>query len=175
MKIIVRLAVLTVALSILSAANPVFADKSDTPDVVNPMLKALDKNRPILSLVRKHYPKATSSMSKNTMHVESFTQLYTMKAVTKLPKGQAAPLAKVRGPKESGGVWCEISLLRGSSKIYARAAGALDRGHFTEHVVYQDLAGTNNHLYVILRVPKGEGSAQFVKEFKSLISLSTSS
>ena len=76
---------------------------------------------------------------------------------------------EVRGPKEEGGVWCDIFLLEGSSESYSRAEGALGRRHFVEHKIYQDLHGIDHHLHVTLRVPKGSASLAFVKEFKSLI------
>ena len=43
------------------------------------------------------------------------------------------------------------------------------RKHFVEHKIYQDLHGIDHHLHVTLRVPKGNASLEFVKEFKSLI------
>ena len=75
----------------------------------------------------------------------------------------------VRGPKEEGGVWCDIFLLEESSELYSRAEGALGRKHFVEYKIYQDLHGINHHLHVTLCVPKGSASLEFVKEFKSLI------
>ena len=38
-----------------------------------------------------------------------------------------------------------------------------------EHTIYQDLDEIDHHLHVTLRVPKGNASLEFVKEFTSLI------
>ena len=165
----IRLAAFALGAITLGALSPIQAKEGKAPNEVSPILKALDKTRPILAVVRKHYPNATSTMLGKKFHFEDSTRLYVEPMIAKFPAGQKAPLAEVRGPSENGGVWCNIDLLEGSSKPYARAEGALERENFVEHIIYQDLSGIDHHLHVTLRVPKGEGSAAFVKEFTSLI------
>jgi hypothetical protein len=103
------------------------------------------------------------------LHFEDSTQLYVESAITKLQVVGNSFLEGVRGPKAKGGVWCDIFLLKGSSRSYSRAEGAVKRKHFVEHKIYQDLHGIDHHLHVTLRVPKGNASSEFVKEFTSLI------
>lgn len=152
--------------AVMMAAS--FDASAENPDV-HPALRALDQTRPVLKVVRKYYPSATAISLGSKIHFEDNTRLYVARAIAKTPKGEEPPLVEVRGPKEDGGVWCEIQLLDGSSKIHPRAEGATDRGKFTEHMIYQDLKGIDQYLQVTLRVPKGEGSSEFVKEFKALI------
>lgn len=169
MKQNTTLVAFVVVVGILATANPSLAQDKREPRTVHPMLKALDKHRPVLKVVQKHYPEVTSITFGEKLHFEDSTRLYVARAVAKVPKGKTPPLVVVRGPKQKGGVWCDIILVKGSSKLYARSEGATEREHFTEHIIYQDLAETEHHLRVTLRVTKGEGNADFVKEFKSLI------
>ncbi|MBT8044946.1 MAG: hypothetical protein KJO79_08340 [Verrucomicrobiae bacterium] len=150
---------------IMAAPHSASADKPS----VHPVLKALDQKRPVLKVVRKYYPHATTVSLGSKLHFEDRTRLYIARAIVKTPLGREAPHVEVRGPKPDGGVWCDIVLVNGSSKPLARAEGATDRGQFTEHMIYQDLKGINQYLRVTLRVPKGDGSRAFVKEFKDLI------
>ena len=158
-----------VGLSIITAVNPIMAEGSEHANSVDPKLKALNELRPILAVVLKLFPEATSTMLGKKFHFEDSTRLYVARAIAKVPKGQKPPLVEVRGPKQTGGVWCNIILLGGSSKPYARAEGATECEHFTEHIIYQDLGGIDHHLHVTFRVPKGKKHDEFVKEMKSLI------
>ena len=150
-------------------ATVIFAEEQKQSIPVDPNLEALNKLRPVLKTVKKFYPEASSILFMQNLHFEDSTRLYVESAITKLRAGGDSFLEDVRGPKEEGGVWCDIFLLEGSSKSYSRAEGALDRKHFVEHKIYQDLHGIDHHLHVTLRVPKGDASLEFVKEFKSLI------
>ena len=123
----------------------------------------------MLKTVKKSYPEASSILFMQNLYFEDSTRLYVESAITKLRAGGESFLEDVRGPKEEGGVWCDIFLLEESSESYSRAEGALGRKHFVEYKIYQDLHGINHHLHVTLRVPKGSASLEFVKEFKSLI------
>lgn len=145
-----------------------YSASAGEPDV-DPVLRALDQTRPVLKVVRKYYPNATTISLGSKLHFEDRTRLYIIQVIAKTPKGKEPPHVEVRGPKPDAGVWCDIVLAKGSSKPLARAEGATDRGQFTEHIIYQDLKGMNQYLHVTLRVPKGDGSRAFVKEFKDLI------
>ena len=123
----------------------------------------------MLKTVKKFYPKVSSLLFMQNLDFEDSTRLFVESSITKLRVGAESFLETVRGPKEGGGVWCDIFLLEGSGELYSRAEGALDRKHFVEHKIYQDLHGIDHHLHVTLRVPKGNASLEFVKEFKSFI------
>ena len=123
----------------------------------------------MLKTVKKFYPKASSLLFMQNLHFEDSTRLFVESSITKLRVGAESFLETVRGPKEGGGVWCDVFLLEGSGESYPRAEGALDRKHFVEHKIYQDLHGIDHHLHVTLRVRKGSASLEFVKEFKSFI------
>lgn len=150
-------------------ASVIFAEEQKQSIPVDPKLEALNKLRPVLKTVKKFYPEASSILFMQNLHFEDSTRLYIESAITKLRAGGESFLEEVRGPKEEGGVWCDIFLLEGSSESYSRAEGTLVRKHFVEHKIYQDLYGIDHHLHVTLRVPKGSASLAFVKEFKSLI------
>jgi hypothetical protein len=151
------------------SASVIFAEEQKQSIPVDPKLEALNKLRPVLKTVKKFYPKVSSLLFMQNLHFEDSTRLYVESAITKLRAEGESFLETVRGPEEGGGVWCDIFFLEGSSKSYSRAEGALERKHFVEHKIYQDLHGINHHLHVTLRVPKGSASLEFVKEFKSLI------
>lgn len=153
----------------VTAGSAVLSEEKNQSIPVDPKLEALNKFRPVLKTVKKFYPEASSILFMQNLHFEDSTRLYIESAITKLRAGGESFLEEVRGPKEEGGVWCDIFLLEGSSKSYSRAEGALVRKHFVEHKIYQDLYGIDHHLHVTLRVPKGSASLEFVKEFKSLI------
>lgn len=164
----VRLIVWSILVTFVSASI-IFAEEQDQSIPVDPKLVALNKIRPVLRTVKKFYPEASSILFMQNLHFEDSTQLYVESAITKLQAAGNSFLEDVRGPKAKGGVWCDIFLLKGSSRSYSRAEGAVKRKHFVEHKIYQDLHGIDHHLHVTLRVPKGNASLEFVKEFTSLI------
>ena len=153
----------------VTAGSAVLSEEKNQSIPVDPKLEALNKFRPVLKTVKKFYPEASSILFMQNFHFEDSTRLYVESAITKLRAGGESFLEDVRGPKEEGGVWCDIFLLEGSSKRYSRAEGAVERRHFVEHKIYQDLHGIDHHLHVTLRVAKGATSLGFVKEFKALI------
>jgi len=136
---------------------------------VDPKLAALNKIRPVRTVVAKYFPEATYIFFENNLHFEDSTQLYVEEMISKLPARQKPQLEMCRGPKSTCGVWCDVVLLKGECPPYQRSEGATPRKHFVEHMIYQDLHGIDCHLYVTLRVPKGGKRAEFVKDFTALI------
>lgn len=155
--------------SILAVNQSANADDATKDTVVDPMLQSLNRLRPVMDVVRQHYPRATYLAFGKKLHFEASTQLYVEKAIAKATRGQEPPLVVVRGPKKEGGVWCDIVLVKGSSRILARAEGATKREHFIEHVIYQDLIDTGHHLQATVRVTKGDGNAKFIKDLTVLM------
>ena len=136
---------------------------------IDPTLSALNKVRPVRDVVAKYFPDATYVLFEDELHFEDSTRLYVDRMLSKLPAGMEPQWTKVRGPKPTGGVWCDIWLREGKCPAYQRSEGGVQRKHFVEYTIYQDLHGVDRHLYVTLRVPKGDQSAGFVKEFTALI------
>ena len=102
---------------------------------VDAKLVALNKYRPVMNVVKKYYPQASHLLFENRLHFEDSTMLYVERMIAKVPAGGKPPFEEVRGPTEDGGVWCDIVLLEGSSAAYARSEGAVERGHFVEHMI----------------------------------------
>lgn len=134
---------------------------------VDPMLEALERLRPVMRVVREYYPSSSYLAFDKRLHFEDSTKLYVAEAIVKTPIGVNPPLVVVRGPREEGGFWCDVVLERGSSESRPRAEGATEREDFTEHLLYQDLPGTDHYLQMILRVTKGDDNEEFVEAVKS--------
>lgn len=145
------------------------AEEVKEPVPVNANLKALNEYRPVRKVVAKYFPDATYLLFEDNFHFEDSTQLHVEEMISKIPKGETPQLEACRGPKQTGGVWCDIWLRKGKSPAYQRSEGATPRKHFVEYKIYQELHGIDCHLYVTLRVPKGDKSADFVRDFTALI------
>jgi len=127
-------------------------------------LDALYKS--VCQLTEKHFPDISSHKFQNHIHFENSTQLFIEPAIVKTVGVADPPLEEVRGPKTDG-VWCRIELREGDTP-YARSAGRTPREQFDEYVFYPYARDLDQHLYVILRLPKDDGKSRHKAILKDL-------
>ncbi|MEO1615391.1 MAG: hypothetical protein AAFV88_06050 [Planctomycetota bacterium] len=152
-----------------SIANPpAKAEDAFSTVKLDPMLKPLTGEKSVIDVVKRHFPNASFLAYGHKIHFEDATQLYLARAIAKVPAPMEPPLVVVRGPRKGGGVWCDISISKGTSKKLPRAEGATVREEFVEHVIYQDLVANNHYLQATVRVTEGTDN-NFIEELKSLL------
>lgn len=161
-----KLSILNFALCLLLPISAVAEEDGESPS-----LKKL--HQAIAELVVRHYPKATSHVFQQTIGFEYSTRIYVMRAVTKVPLGSEAPLAKERGPMDDG-VWCDVWYRQGDLETrarYARSEGVTKREFFKEHIYFPNDSRNKCHLLVTLRLPleTTKEQIQFVKELRELL------
>ncbi len=117
------------------------------------------------TLFRKHYPKATSHLLKDKIHVEHDTRFFIVHEAYKT--GEWQDPWEERGPK-LGGILCDITLQKGQYQGAAVAPQTFDKRYFTVLLMAPYSPKRDVHLYVHLSYP-GNVSSDFLKEFTDLV------
>jgi hypothetical protein len=123
---------------------------------VSPTLTTV--HRAIGEVVAELYPEASSYAFGDASHFEHSTQPYVVESILKLPPGATADREIARGPR-SDGFWLHIEEREGITP-YARAEGSVNRREFVEYTYYPTLKSGDGHLYIVLRVPRGDKHAE---------------
>jgi hypothetical protein len=117
------------------------------------------------TLFRKHYPKATSHLLKDTIHFEHDTRVFIVHEPLKT--GDWQDPRETRGPKP-GGILCDITLQKGQYQGAAVVPQTFDKRYFTVLLMAPYSAKQDVHLYVHLSYPGNVGT-DFLKEFADLV------
>ena len=106
--------------------------------------------RDLRSLVRAHYPDATSHRLGSKIHFEHDTRIYIVHEALKT--GQWQDPWEERGPR-MGGVHCDLSYHEGPYGGAAVAPQTFDKRYFTVLLLAPYSARLNGHLRVLLKLP----------------------
>jgi len=117
------------------------------------------------TLLRKHYPKATSHLLKDKIHFEHDTRVFIVHEAYKT--GEWQDPWEERGPKP-GGILCDITLQKGQYQGAAVAPQTFDKRYFKVLLMAPYSPKRDVHLYVHLSYP-GNVRTDFLKEFTDLV------
>lgn len=142
-------------LAIVSQATPASVRGADQ-GAVSPTLTAV--HRALVEVVAELYPEASSYAFEDAAHFEHSTQPYVVESIVKLPPGAKTEREIARGPRPDG-FWLHVEQREGITP-YARAEGAVNRREFLEYTYYPTLKSGDGHLYIVLRIPRGDKHAE---------------
>jgi hypothetical protein len=143
-------------LLVLAALTTSTSVRGAEKEPVSPTLTTV--HRAIGEVVAELYPEASSYAFGDAAHFEHSTQPYVVDSIVKLPPGATAEREIARGPR-SDGFWLHIEEREGITP-YARAEGSVNRREFVEYTYYPTLKSGDGHLYIVLRVPRGDKHAE---------------
>lgn len=128
----------------------------------NPVLKPFYSE--MRKLFRRHYPKATSHLLKDTIHFEDQTRLFIVHEAFKT--GEWQDPWEERGPKR-GGVLCDMTLQKGRYQGAATAPQTFDKRYFKVLFLAPYSAKQDVHLAVHLAYPR-DVNDEFLTQFTEL-------
>ena len=129
----------------------------------NPALKPFCSE--MRGLFRRHYPKATSHLLKDTIHFEDQTRLFIVHEALKT--GEWQDPWEERGPKR-GGVLCDMTFQKGKYQGAATVPQTFDKRYFKVLFLAPYSATQDVHLVVHLAYPR-DVSDEFLTQFTELV------
>lgn len=150
-------------LALLLGFDETSAKANDDAPLPNPALKPLYGG--LESLFRKHYPKATSHLLKDTIHFEYDTRIFIVHEATLTGEWQS-PM-ETRGPKP-GGILCDIRLEKGEYQGQAVVPQVFDKRYFKIQMLAPYSKTKGVHLIVQLYFPR-DVKEDFLKQFTDLV------
>ena len=139
------------------------AKSGEDESLQNPALKRFYSE--LRTLVRKHYPKATSHLLKGTIHFKHDTRVFIVHEAQMT--GEWQDPWETRGPKP-GGILCDIRFQRGKYQEQAVAPQAFDKRYFKILLLAPYSEKHNAHLVVHLSYPR-DVKEDFLKQFTELV------
>jgi hypothetical protein len=146
----------TAFLVVLASLTTSKIARAADPGAVSPTLTTV--HRAIGEVVAELYPEASSYAFRDASHFEHSTQPYVVESIVKLPPGADPEREIARGPRPDG-FWLHVEEREGITP-YARAEGAANRREFVEYTYYPTLKSGDGHLYIVLRIPRGDKHAE---------------
>ena len=148
--------------AIVVAADPPTSGRTGQPE-----LPSMDRfYQQIRTIVRRHYPDASSHMFKNEIHFEYRTRIFIVHIPSKTGEWQD-PVER-RGPRK-GGVLGDIELRQGCYHGAAVVPQVLDRYYYHLHLLAPYSPKFDCYAYVHLLLPKRDAPPGFVDEFTKII------
>jgi len=154
----------TILIIILSLGHTLSAESNDVKNAQDPRLKNIYSE--VRSLIRRHYPEATSHFLGAKIHFESNTRVFLIHVPLKTGEWQD-PLEE-RGPKK-GGILGEIELRNGKYGGAAVVPQTFDRRYYEVMLMAPYSEAHDCHLYVHLYVPRLDRNSEFIKLFSELV------